>query len=405
MEKKPGLVVDKKFVAALILVCLALGGSFAFIYLDLKWDFEALKKDYDALKNDYKNLQNLLEYENYLLGQAQQLQNLISLIESEYYDRIANLTAVHIYNLTKYSVVLITCTFADGSDKVQGSGFIYDSNGYIITNNHIVTKIGSNEMQEATAINVTFYNGTTVPARLVGYDIYSDLAVIKVDVLPEQALSLLIGNSTKLMVGEPVYAIGNPFGLRGSMTAGIVSQLGRVIPLSEFDIPTPWGKYVLADIIQFDAAVNPGNSGGPLLNGIGEVVGVTFAIETAGETPAFIGIGYAIPSVILERVVKAIIENGMYKHPYMGVVYDGNYIGGMLIIDVEQGGPAGNAGLREEDVIVGVIEETGNLTITCADDLIIYLERYKSPGDIIRLRVKRGDAEYLIDLTLGERES
>ncbi|MEM2995736.1 MAG: trypsin-like peptidase domain-containing protein [Candidatus Bathyarchaeia archaeon] len=398
MEKAPTPLIDKKFVATLILVCLALGGSFAFIYLDLKRNFETLKRDYDDLKNNYENLQGLLR-------QAQQLQQLISLIESEYYDRIVNLTAVQIYNLTKHSVVLITCTFADGSDKVQGSGFIYNQNGYIITNSHVVTKVISDEIQNATTINVTFYNGTTVPAQLVGCDIYSDLAVIKVDWLPEQARPLLIGNSTTLMVGEPVYAIGNPFGLRGSMTAGIVSQLGRVIPLSEFDIPEPWGKYALADIIQFDAAVNPGNSGGPLLNGIGMVVGVTFAIETAGETPAFIGIGYAIPSVILERVVQAIIENGTYKHPYMGVAYDGNYIGGMLITYIKPNGPADKAGLMEEDVIVGVIEETGNLTITCADDLIIYLERYKSPGDTVSLIVKRDNTEHLIDLILGERES
>jgi S1-C subfamily serine protease len=205
------------------------------------------------------------------------------------------------------------------------------------------------------------------------------------------------------MVGEPVYAIGNPFGLRGSMTAGIVSQLGRVIRLGDLGVPEPWGRYSIADLIQFDAAVNPGNSGGPLLNGIGEVVGVTFAIETTEEVEAFIGIGYAIPSVILKRVVPALIENGTYVHPNMGVGYDKDYIGGMYLLSITENGPADKAGLKKDDVII----EVDGLPVTCADDLIIYLERYKSPGDIIHLKVKRGGVVLgdLIDLILGEREA
>lgn len=376
MEKTSGLIVDKKFIVAMILVCIALSGSFAFIYLDLKRDFEDLRDKYDAI-----------------LGQTQQLQSLINLIESEHYEKVSNLTAVQIYNLTKYSVVLISCTLADES-RVQGSGFVYDVQGHIVTNNHVV--------ENAESINVTFFNGTTFKAQLVGRDVYSDLAVIKVDALPEQSYPLIIGDSTQLRVGEPVYAIGNPFGLRGSMTAGIVSQLGRVIRLGDLGVPDPWGKYSIADLIQFDAAINPGNSGGPLLNGNSEVVGVTFAIETVSDISAFIGIGYAVPSVILKRVVPALIKNGTYVHPYMGVGYDGEYMGGMRITYIEPNGPADKAGLRKEDIII----EVDNQTLTCADDLIIYLERYKSPGDIIRLRVKRDNTvlENLIELTLGERE-
>jgi 2-alkenal reductase len=374
MEKMPSLVVDRKFIVALVLVCLALGGSFAFIYLDLKRNFEALRNDYRTLS-----------------GQIQQLQNLLEL---EYYSKVANLTAVQIYNSTKYSVVLILCTLASGS-QVQGSGFIYDASGYIVTNNHVV--------ENATSINVAFFNGTTVQAEPVGRDVYSDLAVIKVDTLPEQSTPLRIGDSTQLMVGEPVYAIGNPFGLRGSMTAGIVSQLGRVIRLGDLGVPEPWGRYSIADLIQFDAAVNPGNSGGPLLNGIGEVVGVTFAIETIEEVEAFIGIGYAIPSAILKRVVPALIENGTYVHPNMGVGYDKDYIGGMYLLSITENGPADKAGLKKDDVII----EVDGLPVTCADDLIIYLERYKSPGDIIHLKVKRSGVvlEDVIDLILGEREA
>jgi putative serine protease PepD len=205
------------------------------------------------------------------------------------------------------------------------------------------------------------------------------------------------------MVGEPVYAIGNPFGLRGSMTAGIVSQLGRVMRLGDLGVPEPWGRYSIVDLIQFDAAVNPGNSGGPLLNGMGEVVGVTFAIETVENISAFIGIGYAVPGVILNRVVPALIESGTYKHPYMGIGYDGEYIGGMRITYIEPNGPADKAGLKENDIII----EVDNRTVTCPEDLVIYLERYRSPMDIIYLRVIRNGSilDNPIELELGEREA
>jgi S1-C subfamily serine protease len=383
MEKTSGLIVDKKFIALMFLVCLVLGGSFAFIYLNLKADLKALKDKYAILRDECATLSD----------QMQQLQNLI---ESKYYGQVINLTAVQIYNLTKHSAVLISCTLSDGS-KVQGSGFVYLAGGYIVTNNHVV------EDAVEGGINVTFFNGTTVKARLVGRDIYSDLAVIKVDALPEQSLPLRIGDSTLLMVGEPVYAIGNPFGLRGSMTAGIVSQLGRVIRLGDLGVPEPWGKYSIADLIQFDAAVNPGNSGGPLLNGVGEVVGVTFAIETVGNISAFIGIGYAVPSVILKKVVPAIIENGTYAHPYLGIGYDKDYLGGMRITYIEPGGPADKAGLKEGDIII----EVDGRSVTCPEDLVIYLERRKSPGEVIYLKVVRNSTVLgeLFKLELAEREA
>jgi len=250
-------------------------------------------------------------------------------------------------------------------------------------------------------INVTFFiNGkpVRVSATVKGEDIYSDLAVLEVDNIPSEAKPLLIGDSTRLLVGEPVYAIGNPFGLEGSMTSGIVSQVGRVLRLSELGVPEPWGKYSIVDIIQFDAAVNPGNSGGPLLNSLGEVVGVTFAIETAEGVRAFIGIGYAIPSIIMKRVVNVLIENGTYKHPWMGIMYDASYIGGVLVKEVDKDGPSYGK-LKPGDVIV----EFNNHTINRAEDLVIYLERYKSPGEAISLKVKRdGEFEY-VTVILGER--
>ncbi|MGQ9507103.1 MAG: trypsin-like peptidase domain-containing protein [Candidatus Bathycorpusculaceae bacterium] len=390
MEKTVGLMVDKKFIALMFLVCIILGGCFAYIYLDLKADFKALNEKYTLLKDEYATL-------------SDQMQQLQSLIENQYYEQVINLTAVQIYNQTRYSVVLISCTLPDGS-SVQGSGFVYLEGGYIVTNSHVVGEVTEQGFVEAESVKVTFFNGTTLQAEVWAYDVYSDLAVVKInDVakIPELSQPLRIGNSTLLMVGEPVYAIGNPFRLRGSMTAGIVSQLGRVIRLGDLGVPEPWGRYSIVDLIQFDAAVNPGNSGGPLLNGLGEVVGVTFAIETVENITAFIGIGYAIPSVILERVVPALIENRIYKHPYMGIGYDSQYLGGMYLSYIEPSGSADKAGLKKDDIII----EVDGYPVTCPEDLVIYLERYKSPGDVIYLKVMRNGTVLEVELELGEREA
>jgi S1-C subfamily serine protease len=373
MEGQYGVTVDKKFILALFLVSLALSGGFALIYLDLRSNFE-------TLENDYANV----------LSQLEELQKLI---EELHYNQTLNLTAVQIYNKTKNSVVLIAA-----GDK-SGSGFVYyagESLGYIITNHHVV--------EGSTQVMITFYmegKPIVVPAEIRGEDIYSDLAVLrfKIDLLPKKPRPIIVGNSTMLMVGEPVYAIGNPFGLEGSMTAGIVSQLGRVIRLGDLGVPEPWGSYAIADVIQFDAAVNPGNSGGPLLNSLGEVIGVTFAIETTEDIRAFIGIGYAIPSIIMKRVADSIIADGSYVHPWMGILYDSHYIGGMLIVDVDTSGPADEAGLKPNDIIV----EVDGYPVNRAEDLVIYLERYKSPGDVIRLKVIRNGSTFEVDLTLGER--
>jgi 2-alkenal reductase len=368
--EKSGMTVDKKFILALILICLALGGSFTLVYLNLEADFEALKDNYATLSD--------------------QLQQLQSLIESLHQGQVTNLTAVQIYNQTKYSVVLITCTLANGS-IVEGSGFVYDDGGHIVTNNHVV--------EGAASITVSFFNGTTANAQLTGRDVYSDVAVIKADSLPEQSHALILGNSTQLLVGEPVYAIGNPFGLRSSMTSGIVSQLGRVLRLSDFGVPPPEGGYAIADVIQIDAAINPGNSGGPLLDNLGFVVGVTFAIETGGEIEAFVGVGYAIPSVLVKRVADAIIQTGHYTHPWLGIGYDPDYVGGLLINYVDPSGPAKTAGLLVNDIITKV----DGHSVTSAEDLIIYVERYKSPNDVISLTVLRGSDVLEKQLTLDER--
>jgi 2-alkenal reductase len=342
-----------------------------------------LKDTFDALRANYATL-------------SDQMQQLQDLIESLHQGEVTNLTAVQIYNRTKNSVVLISCTLSNGS-LVQGSGFVFGfapSGGYIVTNNHVI--------EDATSISVSFYNGTTIQAQLIGSDIYGDLAVIQVDSLPEQAHPLVLGNSTRLMVGEPVYAIGNPFGLMDSLTSGIVSQVGRVIRLGDLGVPPPYGNYLIVDLIQTDTAVNPGNSGGPLLDDLGLVVGITFAIETADGVSGFIGVGYAIPSVLIERVVTSLINNGKYDHPWLGITYDSSYVGGLLIASVNDTGPAHDAGLVAGDIII----KADALTINRAEDLLVYLERYKSPGDAMQLEVVRDNnfAHPLnITLTLDKR--
>lgn len=371
MEWQYTITIDKKFILALFLVAVALGGGFALVYLDVKTDL-------NALKDDYANV-------------ASQLEELQGLIEQLHHVRSFNLTAVQIYNRTRNSVVLVK------AGSKSGSGFVYYAglgNGYIVTNHHVVDS--ENE------ITVTFFiegKPILISATVKGKDIYSDLAVLEVNGLPDKAKPLIAGKSELLLVGEPVYAIGNPFGLEGSMTAGIVSQVGRVLRLGDLGVPNPWGNYAIVDVIQFDAAINPGNSGGPLLNSLGEVVGVTFAIETAEEIAAFIGIGYAIPSIIMKRVANAIIEKGSYEHPWIGVTYNSSYIGGLYIHDVNASGPAYEAGLKPGDIIV----EVDNRTVNRAEDVIIYLERYKSPGETIHLKVVRRNETFEVNLTLGKR--
>ena len=374
LNKTSRTTSDKKFVLALIMVCLALGSlgaSFVLVYVNLKADLASLK-----ISN--ANLSSQIEY-------------LQELIQELHVNQTSGLTAVQIYNRTKNSVVLITNDLGD-STIAEGTGFVYDLQGYIITNNHVVSG--------TINLTVTFFDGTNESAQIVGSDVYSDLAVIRVAQLPTQSQPLIIGNSSQLMVGEPVYAIGNPFGLSSSMTSGIVSQLGRVLRLSELGAPAPWGNYSIADVVQFDAAVNPGNSGGPLLNNLGFVVGVTFAIET-GETGirGFMGIGYAVPSVLVMRVAPALISTGHYYHPWVGIEYDSRYAGGVHIIRVISGGPAEKTGLQAGDIITHVDDHE----IKSGAEFIIYLERYKSPGDTISLRITRGGASLDKTLTLGQR--
>jgi S1-C subfamily serine protease len=298
----------------------------------------------------------------------------------------------------------------------QGSGFVYNRRGYIVTNNHVV--------EGAIRVYVTFYDGVQLPAKIVGADPDSDLAVIKVDAPPERLAPVIWGDSDEVKVGQRAVAIGNPFGLNGTLTTGIISALGRSLPSLNRSFRIP-------EIIQTDAAVNPGNSGGPLLNSKGEVIGVINAIVPrqvgVGER-SFLGVGFAIPSNLAQRVVPALVEKGKYEHPWIGIV--GNSVTpeiaevmnldkaqGALIIQVLSGSPASKAGLQggnQEftdqdgfltqiggDVIVGIEDEE----VRDFDDLISFLSRRGAIGDTVILTIIRDGRLKKIDLTLGPRPS
>ena len=239
--------------------------------------------------------------------------------------------------------------FGPFNPRGQGSGFVYSADGYIVTNSHVV--------EEARAIFVTFFNGLEVPAEVIGRDYDSDLAVIKVDVPAEILLPVTWGDSEKVAVGQRAVAIGNPFGFAGSLTTGIVSGLSREL----FSLR---GRYRIPDIIQTDAAINPGSSGGPLLNSRGEVVGVTSAIvprQAGFGERSFLGVGFAVPSNLAQRVLPALIERGEYDHPWLGVQINdvtseiAQEMGlsepfGALIVQTLPGTPAATGGLRGGDI-------------------------------------------------------
>jgi len=318
---------------------------------------------------------------------------------------IATSPVTEIYEQVKDSVVLIRATSYYGTSL--GSGFVYDKLGHIITNNHVI--------EGSYSITVTFLDGTSLAASVVGTDPYSDIAVLKVrpDVVTLKPLKL--GNSSELMIGEQIVAVGSPFGLAGSVTTGIVSQKGRLLE-------TTYG-YSIPGVIQFDAAVNPGNSGGPLLNMKGEVVGITTAIES--PISGFVGVGYAIPSTIIARVVPALIEKGSYVHSWIGITGTNmneeiagamkvNVTKGVLITDVAPGSPADRAGLRGGDRVVRIGGQTikiggdiiiaiNGIPIKTIEEILTYLEEKTSPGDVVVFSVLRGTEILQIRVVLGER--
>jgi len=299
-----------------------------------------------------------------------------------------------------------------------GSGFVYDAQGHIVTNYHVVE--GSKQVE------VDFTSGFKAYGTIIGTDLDSDLAVVKVDAPAEELHPLTLGNSDALQVGQTVVAIGNPFGLDSTMTTGIVSALGRT--LDSMHTTTGGGVFTAGDIIQTDAAINPGNSGGPLFNLNGEVVGINRAIRTVNSTssgePLNSGIGFAVSSNIVQRVVPVLIEKGQYDYPYLGIsslpelslpVIEAlglKSFNGAYVTSVVKGGPADKAGVKAGDqptsiqnVLAGgdLITAIDGQPIRTFDDLLRYLINHKSPGDTVTLTVLRGDQSVDIVLKLAKR--
>jgi len=364
-----------------------------------------------AYTNRYvSNLSDLTVRNSLLQNQISSLNQEIESLKSQlavqkYLNASESMLLPQIYNQTMFSVVLITVKTPQGS--AQGSGFVYDQKGHILTNNHVVDK--------ATAIEVTFIDGTIASAALVGTDPYSDLAVVRVSVDFSLLYPLSLGSSSDLVVGETVIAIGNPYGLSNSMTVGIVCQLGRELSAS--------GGYLIVDVIQTDAAINKGNSGGPMLNLRGEVVGMNTAILTM--TGEWQGIGFAIPSDTIKREVLSLITRGSYDHAYLGITGAEmkpdiaeamglpNNTRGALVVEVVRGGPSDGkliGGNREITIDRSKIKVGGDVLIGADGyvmksfyDIILYLERNKRPGDSVNFNVIRGKQLITVTIKLGTR--
>jgi len=320
-----------------------------------------------------------------------------------------SLSLVEIFEKSEPGVVRVNVQRGE-TEEVRGgvgSGFVFDKKGHIITNAHVV--------KDATKVTVTFLDGRSYHADVIGVDEYTDIAIIKVNSDLVLLHPLSIGDSSNLKVGEQVAAIGNPFGLSGSMTSGIVSQLGRLLPTGN--------QYSIPDVIQTDAAINPGNSGGPLLNMRGEVVGINTAIQsTTGE---FTGVGFSIPSQTVAKIVPTLIENGEYKHPWIGIsgrdidpdmanVLNLKEAVGFLIIQVVEDSPAFDAGLIGSDKTIevegvnypmggDVILSVDGIEVRKIDDILIHLQRAKSVGDEMVLEVLRDGRTTNITIVLQER--
>ena len=343
---------------------------------------------------------------------------------------------VNLFNQVNPGVVAIRTITDQGG--ALGSGFVFDNAGHIVTNYHVV--------QGANSMEVDFPSGFKAQGKVVGTDLDSDIAVVKVDAPADQLHPLTVGNSDQLQVGQFVVAIGNPFGLSSSMSYGIISALGRTQD-SMHQTNNGSGTFTAGGLIQTDAAINPGNSGGPLFDMSGQVVGINRAIDTtasnsAGE-PVNSGVGFAVPSAILQRVVPVLISSGKYDYPYLGITalpelslaladklgikeYNGAYVTGVV-----PGGPADKAGLKAgaqvvpqnnnsqnnqnnsqnnsqsllNDVPAGgdLITAIDGNPIKTFDEMLSYLIEHKSPGDTVTLTVMRGDQKLDVPVTLGAR--
>ena len=322
-----------------------------------------------------------------------------------------SLSLIEIFEKSEAGVVRVNVQRGETEDVTGGvgSGFVFDKKGHIISNAHVV--------KDANKVVVTFLDGRSYNADIIGIDEYTDIAVIKVNADLALLHPLSIGDSSNLKVGEEIAAIGNPFGLSGSMTSGIISQLSRLLPTSSIS------NYQIPDVIQTDAAINPGNSGGPLLNMRGEIVGINTAIQSI--TGEFTGVGFSIPSQTIAKIVPTLIENGEYKHPWIGIagrdidpdmanVLNLKDAVGFLVITVVEDSPAFQAGLigSEKTIEVdGVNYPVGGDVILAVDgkevrkidDILVHLQRAKSVGDEMVLEILRDGRSTNITIILDER--
>ena len=321
-------------------------------------------------------------------------------------ERSYEYSLIDIFEKSEASIVQVSVVRGE-SDGGMGSGFVYSDEGYVITNQHVV--------QDAERVMITFLDGEAYIGNVIGTDRDLDIAVVKVEPTNTYLQPIKIGDSSKLKVGEKIAAIGNPFGLSGSMTSGIVSQMGRLLPQET--------GYSIPDVIQTDAAINPGNSGGPLINMKGEVVGINTAIQSA--TGEFSGIGFAVPSNTVKKVVPVLIEDGEFKHPWMGIsgtdvdpelaeVRGLNSSKGFLVVSVIEGSPAETAGLlgvtetketdgREFALDGDIILSIDGETVRKISDILVHLQREKSVGDEMVLSVNRGGEILELTMVLEER--
>lgn len=299
--------------------------------------------------------------------------------------------------------------------QAQGSGFLIDGQGHVVTNNHVV--------ENAKNIEVTFTDGSTVEAQVVGTDVDSDLAVLKVSRVPAGVKPLQFGDSKKVQVGQRAIAIGNPFGLSSTLTVGVVSARGRTLPARSAG--QTQGVFSLADVLQTDTAVNPGNSGGPLFNSAGEVIGINQSIRS--ESGAFEGVSFAIPSNTVKKVVTALITKGKYDYPYLGIGMNLAPITdavarelklpvqhGVPVTGIEAGTPAAKAGIKAgtgRKIILGQSFPTGGDIILKIDDKVVnssadvidYLATDTEVGQTVTVTVLRDGKEVKVPVVLGAR--
>jgi putative serine protease PepD len=301
--------------------------------------------------------------------------------------KTGGLTVNQIYQQAKQGVVDIKVTTSTTQDtpfgqtrgkaEAEGSGFVIDKQGDIVTNDHVVSG--------ATAIQVTFADGTKASAKVVGTDPSTDIAVVRVSGVDASKLQpLSFGDSSSAQVGDGVVAIGSPFGLADSVTTGVVSALGRTMQAPN--------HYTITGAIQTDAAINHGNSGGPLLNPSGQVIGVNAQIQS--DSGGSDGVGFAIPSNTVKKVAQELISGGKVSHAYLGVELTGT--GSPTVASVKSGTPASKAGLKAGDEITAI----DGKTISSSDALITDLQGH-SPGDKVTLTIRRGGTSASVDVTLG----